>query len=619
MKRKTIWCVISGVMVLSLVLAACAPAVVEKEDEDITTPTDKEDGVDEDVQEEEVVEEKEMVENVWGTLVEKPQYGGTLTYGTYTGPDAFGYQVPGVVTGEKHFINDAMMAGDYAKGPSGSNEESWMYYLFPKRELLRGEVLESWELVDENTLRYTIRKGIYFHDKPPVNGRQLDAYDVEASIRYMWHPGIYHSINYPESRVFDRPLEDAIYAEDQWHVIIVGKPGWIGQLFEKTAVYYVRIHAKELLADDTWNWTTVEGAIGTGPFLLQDHIGDSSTTYIRNTNYWQDNPLFPGMKMPFVDRVKHLVIPDASTRQAALRSGKIDQLGDPTASRAISWEDAASLWKSNPELKYVGFTTGDYDIGMRLDKTDLPFADINVRKALNMAINAEEMIDTLYGGEGERLTYPTAPIQGLATMYMDLDEYPADVAEIYTYNPEKAIELLTEAGYPDGFKTSIVCHAPQIDGLLVVQQYWAKIGVDLTLDVKEYAVYASLGISKKTFPEMFAAGIAGYSPWWWGPTSPGGSYNFSLVNDAKVQAKREEIEASYWDEEQKFQLYKDFQPYLLSQAWYVLLPDPKAFTFWQPWLKNYNGELTVGYYDNGNWPKWIWIDQDLKYELVGVR
>ncbi len=76
MKRNTVWCVVSGLMVLSLVLAACAPAVVDKEDEDVITPEDKdEEVVDEDVQEEEVVEEKEMIEDVWGTLVEKPKYG----------------------------------------------------------------------------------------------------------------------------------------------------------------------------------------------------------------------------------------------------------------------------------------------------------------------------------------------------------------------------------------------------------------------------------------------------------------------------------------------------------------------------------------------------------------
>ena len=78
-------------MVLSLVLAACAPAVVEKEDEDVTTPTDKdEDVVEEEVQEEEVVEEKEMVTDVVGRLVEKPQYGGTINLGRYDNPTHWG-------------------------------------------------------------------------------------------------------------------------------------------------------------------------------------------------------------------------------------------------------------------------------------------------------------------------------------------------------------------------------------------------------------------------------------------------------------------------------------------------------------------------------------------------
>jgi hypothetical protein len=51
-------------------------------------------------------------------------------------------------------------------------------------------------------------------------------------------------------------------------------------------------------------------------------------------------------------------------------------------------------------------------------------------------------------------------------------------------------------------------------------------------------------------------------------------------------------------------------PYVLSQAWYIPRPIPYTYVFWQPWLKNYNGETDLGY--NTDWAKYVWIDQTLK-------
>ncbi len=90
-------------------------------------------------------------------------------------------------------------------------------------------------------------------------------------------------------------------------------------------------------------------------------------------------------------------------------------------------------------------------IAMRQDKQDLPYKDIRVRQALMMATDFNGMADVLYGGDAEILVYPIS--RSFKRAYMPMEESTGRCPRtIYSYNPEKAKQLLAEAGYPDGFK-----------------------------------------------------------------------------------------------------------------------------------------------------------------------
>jgi len=564
-----------------------------------------------------------MVKDSLGRLVEKPQYGGTLTIARLNDIDHFGPHLPGKQYISRHWSNDPMMMVDYSKGPTGSGETSAQYYLFPKRSVLRGVVVESWELADDVTLIYHIRQGIHFWNQAPANGREADAYDVEASLRKVWKPGYYNYYNYPEDRVFGRPVDEAITALDKWTVQILAKSGWAGTLFEKTAMYPQALWPKEVLDEELDYFSDYNNAIGSGSFKVTDHVPMSSITLTKNADYWDMHPLFPDDQMPYVNSVRILVIEDTSTRLAGLRSGKIDWLGGMSvADGAVSWEDAATLLKINPELQSVErLINYGVDVCMRQDIEDSPFADIRVRKALNMAVDRQYILDTFHGGRGALLCLPIAPIADLQEVFTPLKDLPADVREIYEYNPTKAKQLLADAGYPDGFKTSITCWSAQVDMLSIVKEYFADVGVDMELDQREQGVWRAIGVVQKSYTEMYAGAVSsnGYSPWWWGPWSPGGSYNYSMVNDSNIVDRRQQVEDNYWDEPTKFAIYKEGIPYMLGQAYYVPLPDPVAFTFWQPWLKLYSGELDLGYYVTYTFGPYVWIDQDLKYDLTGRR
>src|SRR3972149_4355637 len=102
------------------------------------------------------------------------------------------------------------------------------------------------------------------------------------------------------------------------------------------------------------------------------------------------------------------------------------------------------------------------------------------------------------------------------------------------YKPDKAKQLLTEAGYPNGFKTEIVIHPGLIDLTSIVKDYWAKVGVDLTLDVKEFGVYTSIG-NTRTHKQMFLStdqpNTAIYGMHAWRTVNP---RNRSMIDDEYI-------------------------------------------------------------------------------------
>src|SRR5262249_6446913 len=135
-------------------------------------------------------------------------------------------------------------------------------------------------------------------------------------------------------------------------------------------------------------------------------------------------------------------IKDEATFLAALRTGKLDLL------ESIRWSAVEELKKSAPKLQWSrGLATGGTFLAMRTDTK--PFDDVRVRRALNMALNKQEILSSFYIGEGVLLGYPQHP--DYIGYFEPLEQMPDSVKELYTYNPQKAKALLAEAGYPNGF------------------------------------------------------------------------------------------------------------------------------------------------------------------------
>ena len=607
MNRKIVWLLLSCFMVVALLLASCGPA--EEEEEVVTPPEEKE--VAQSEEEAVAPEGKEMVQDSFGRLVEKPKYGGWYIWTTSQGPTQFDESFSlSVYSWTLSITNDELWSEPWEKGPAGTGEVTHLYSLFTDPFTMKGEIAESFELSDPDTLVYHIRKGIHFHDKPPTNGREVNADDVVYSLRRCWGTaGCYHQTTYPVLADMEN-LEESIYASDEWTVVVKCAPGQAGVIFEM-ASDMTKIIPHEVI-EQYGNMNDWRVSCGTGAFMLTDYVDQSSLTFVRNPNYWQDDPIHPGNRLPYLDGTKCLIIPDSSTRLSAMRTGKIDHLG-------LGWESAGEITKTNPELKYVKWLVANFGVPMwRLDKPELPFYDIRVRRALCMAIDRQAMIDGLHGGDAELLMWPVMPILELEDVYIPLEELPESTRELYEYHPDKAKQLLAEAGYPDGFQTEIICTSGYVDTLSILKDYWAKVGVDLEIQVKDYPVYVSIG-SRKTHKQMYLNDrVAGNLPFKFMYTRLN-YFNHSMCDDPQLKEVYEAVTAAYFDWDEKCRLVREAIPYMLDQAYFMFFPVGYTYTFWQPWVKGYHGEYLVGYYDLYQYIQYMWIDQDLKEEMTGSR
>jgi len=246
----------------------------------------------------------------------EPKYGGTIVAGTYLiSYDPKGFD-PGMANyNVDHFTSffaEKLMSGDWHKGPMGTNEYTFMETEWFPPNALKGCLAESWEWTDPLTLVFKLRKGIKFQNKPPVNGREFTADDVT----YCWNRLL------ASPRVAKKRFEalKSVSKVDKYTVAFKLN-SFVGEwryMFGYGA--YNALYPREMVEAGVEDW---KNACGTGPYMVHDYIRGNSVTYIKNPDYW-DTVTLSGKKykLPFADKIVLPIIRDASTRLAALRSGK---------------------------------------------------------------------------------------------------------------------------------------------------------------------------------------------------------------------------------------------------------------------------------------------------------
>ena len=535
----------------------------------------------------------------------KPRYGGTLEVGTvYVTLSALSWDLADWNWKQNHDAGqfyEQLFAADLSKskkygGPHPFYADAWL-----PSDAIRGELAEKWEWKD-NPLRIEIklRKGIMFPEKPGVMAsRELVADDVVFAYTRL--------ANSPKKipTYFDHV--EKVHATDKHTVVFQFRQFNAEWDYRFGWGYFSGIMPKEVADAGPANW---KNANGTGPFVLSDFVSGNSNTYAKNPIYWDKAKLNgTDYKLPFVDKVIYRTIKDEATFVTALRTGKLDIL------EAIRWQNVEELKKSAPQLQWSRWLnmSGTFLV-MRVDTK--PFDDIRVRRALNMAVNKQEIVSAYYNGNAELLGYPMHP--DFAGYYEPLEAMPGSVKELFTYNPIKAKQLLAEAGHPNGFTFKVQvcsCSPDHMDLLPLVAAYLEKVGVKLEIQPLEYGAFLSAMTSKKHAAGYFMN--KGHT----NPTASirstfvtGQTWNPSLWSDPAFDKRMEEVYRER-DEGERKAMLKSMTREILDKAPHLWLPTPYIYTAWWPWVKNYGGELRAGAVRPGPIYARIWMDQELKKKM----
>lgn len=612
--KRILWTLCSSLMVISLAIAGCSPANTPPvASSPVNPPAIATTPATTNAPKAATPAQQEPQQAVVNPSTVIPKYGGRVTIALSTDIIAFD-EVIGIFFNGTTFklTNEELWTGDWAKGPAGTGEAAWVA-LTDRWDQKAGQIAESWDISTPGTAVWHMRKGVHWaldtssEASRLVGGREVTADDVVFSLKQqITDTRAYIYKNSPALRTVE------ITSPDKDTVVIKYPPEQISDALRQFAEC-TRVVPPEVVRryGDMSLWRV---SVGTGPYILKDVIPGGSATLVKNGNYWGTDPVGPGQgnKLPYMDSVSFLTIPDVSTRLAALRTGKLDVGG-------VSQDDRSVFMKQRPEVLY----SVSYDGGnprptyMRTDKA--PFNDVRVRRALMMAIDFKSIVNNLYGGNAQINTFPTVLVSEYREGYLPLEEAPASVQELYSYNPDKAKQLMTEAGYPSGFKTTILVQNSQtvIDYYSILKDMWAKIGVGVSLDIKETAAWTS---ALATYQEMAYGSLPTISTIYGLNTISGpwtATRNLSNVNDERVNRAAIEMGKLLQQGKQKeaLGLNKELMKYALDQAWAIPAPTPPSYTFWWPWLKNYHGEGSVGYHNANNWVTWTWIDQDLKKSM----
>ncbi|MBI5628616.1 MAG: ABC transporter substrate-binding protein, partial [Candidatus Rokubacteria bacterium] len=445
------------------------------------------------------------------TTAQTPKRGGTLTLRMWDPPHfdhmlTISYKTHGVLG----FTHSRLLK--HKAGPG----------VVPGTFPIEGDLAESWSQPNETTHVFKLRRGVRFHPKPPVNGRELTAEDVRYTIeRFLTVKG---NANAYMLKDLDRvealdthTIKFTLKQPSAWFLDMLANPIATG------------IIAKEVV-DKYGDLKKSESVIGTGPWMLDSYRPNVGLTLVRNPQYF-----VPGL--PYMDRVEIVVDEDNASRMAAFLAGKYDVGWEfPGQINRVDWMQIKdALKQKRPNLKLQEFPANVMShISMRTDQK--PFSDVRVRRAMSLAIDRQGILDAVAEGVGVMNPPVPAALKDWSLPVTQLGEG----AKYYKYDPKEAKRLLAEAGYPSGFPGAI-CFATYgstvlVDSAQLVIKYLKDVGIDAKLDQKEYGAYVSTCFYGN-FPSMaFGPQTPFLEPdnFLFGQYYPGETKNQSHINDPVV-------------------------------------------------------------------------------------
>ena len=456
---------------------------------------------------------------------------------------------------------------------------------------VEGDLAESWTQPNETTYVFTLRKGVRWHPKPPLNGRELTAEDV----KYSYERFLGTRAN-PNRNVLE-VVERVDVVDPRTVRFTLKEPyAWFIDALASTTTWVVAREAVEKFGD----LRRPEACIGTGPFMLERYEPAVRVTLVRHPNYFM-----PGL--PYADGVEITIDEDPSSRLAGWLAGKYDFA--PETGMVVRRIDLDLARQRKPALQTADVVTLFGGITwMKLDQE--PFKDVRVRRALAQASNWKEILETNAWSQGHGLPNPAVPA-AFKEWSLPISELPPESRRLYETNHAEAKKLLREAGLPNGFKTTVETtpgYGPDyVDAVQVALRNWKSAGVEVELKLKEYGAFIASTIFGKF--ERMAGGLFGL---WTVPDLylynyylPGQVTNASGVNDPKLTEMIRQ-QRRVFDVRKRRELLHDIQRYCAQQMYMLYGPSVSSVAAWEPYVKNFGPN--VGF-DHGGRLMVAWLDR----------
>ncbi len=329
----------------------------------------------------------------------------------------------------------------------------------------------EWISLDDYTWQFKLRDDVYFH-----NGEKFDANSVKFSIERLIDP----DFNSPISEL--RTVKEVNIVDDYTVNIVTFEPD---PIIPNKMVVYPGVMMPPKYVTEKGNDYVAKNPVGTGAYKFVSWEKDQAVTLAANEDYWKGAPEF-----------KNLIfrcIPNQADQAAALKTGEIDFV------LGMSADVAENLKKEEGLEVFSAPSIRTFYIGLDCI-SDGPLQDKRVRQAMNYAIDVQGIIDTILGGNAQRAA-TIVPQQNFG--------YDASI-QPYEYNLEKAKQLMSEAGYADGFTIDFDADNDFLTEIQAIAGQLEQINIKVNINPVDYNTMVSKMLSKEVAP-MFMIGIAGWT------------------------------------------------------------------------------------------------------------
>ncbi len=459
-------------------------------------------------------------------------------------------------------IGDASTLLPVLASDSASSDINGLVYnglvRYDKNFSVVGELAESWNISDDNlTITFHLRAGVKWHDGAPFSS---------ADVKFNYE--LYIDPDTPTAYAEAFKQVTGLETPDPLTVVVHYAKPYAPALMS----WGMPVHPRHLLeGEDITRSPLARKPVGTGPYKLVEWISGEKIVLEANPEYFD--------RQPFLKRVVYRIIPDPTTQFLELRTGNLDFMG-LSPLQYDRQTDTPAFRRLYSKYRYLNF--GYTYLGYNLRRT--MFKDRRVRQALSFAINKQEIIDGVLLGYGAIATGPYKP---------DTWAYNTQVAR-YDYNPQKARELLAEAGWADhdgdgivdkdGKPLAFTIVTNQGNDLRsktgeIIQRRFRDVGVDVKLRIVEWATFLKEFINPGKFDATILGWSGGpepdqYNIWHSSKTAPGQLNFIGFVNpevdDLLEQGRR------IFDQGQRKGYYDRFQEILAEEQPYTFLYIPEA-------------------------------------------